>query len=82
MVVDWILRSTNESQKTVNQFSYVFSNDENGWSSQQLRGSLWFTVVQTRSTLSSKVLSSDIRLHRIYPKVAIILKMEPFTWTG
>ena len=78
MVVDWILRST-ESQKTVSQFSFLFSNDGNSCNSQQLLGSLWFTLDPHSA---QKMLSFDIRFHRVIPKVAIILRIDPFTCDG
>ena len=80
MFVDWKLRSSKkyESQKTVSQFNLFFfnSNDGNSCNSQWLRGSLWFTLDLHSA---QKMLSFDIRFHRVYPKVAIILRIEPFT---
>ena len=76
MVVDWILRSTkNMRVKTVSQFSFLFSNDGNSCNSQQLPGSLWLTPDPHSA---QKMLSFDIRFHRVIPKVAIILRIDPF----
>ena len=80
MVVDWILRSTKNMRVTKQSMnSVLYFQMTNSCNSQQLRGSLWLTPDLHSA---QKMLSFDIRFHRVIPKVAIILRIDPFTCDG